>query len=75
MLVRRRLHSLDNEIQNAYILTGGTMQQKRFADWLEKMSAAFMVGAVLTDKSAFVAVFFGLFCLYVSMKLTERGSS
>ena len=51
------------------------MRQKRFADWLEKMSAAFMVGAVLTDKNAFVAVFFGLFCLYVSMKLTERGSS
>jgi hypothetical protein len=49
------------------------MKQKRFADWFEKMSVAFMVGAVLTDKSAIVAVFFGLFCLYVSVKLTERG--
>jgi hypothetical protein len=52
---------------------GSGMQQKRFADWFEKMSAAFMVGAVLADKSAIVALFFGLFCLYVSMKLTERG--
>jgi hypothetical protein len=50
----------------------GQMRQKRFADWFEKMSAAFMVGAVLTDKSAFVAVCFGLFCLYLSVKLTER---
>ncbi|MDR3362757.1 MAG: hypothetical protein LBO64_07970 [Desulfovibrio sp.] len=49
------------------------MKQKRFADWFEKMSAAFMVGAFLTDKNAFVAVCFGLFCLYLSMKLTERG--
>jgi hypothetical protein len=50
-----------------------SMKQKRFADWFEKMSAAFMVGAFLTDKNAFVAVCFGLFCLYLSMKLTERG--
>jgi hypothetical protein len=40
------------------------MKQKRFADWLEKMGAAFMVGAVLTDKSAIAAIFFGLSCLY-----------
>jgi hypothetical protein len=57
-----------------YFWIGGDMRQKRFADWFEKMSAAFMVGAVLTDNSAIVAMFFGLFCLYVSMKLTERGS-
>jgi len=29
------------------------MKKKRLADWLEKMSAAFMVGSVLTDKEFF----------------------
>jgi hypothetical protein len=48
------------------------MRQKRFADWFEKMSAAFMVGALLTDTSALAAVCFGLFCLYLSLILTER---
>ncbi|MDR1242244.1 MAG: hypothetical protein LBM00_05630 [Deltaproteobacteria bacterium] len=46
---------------------------KRIADWLEKMSAAFMVGSVLTNSSAFAALGFGLMCLGFSLYLTKKG--
>ena len=49
------------------------MKRKRLADWFEKMSAAFMVGALLTDKSFIVVVGFGLACFWVSMTLTDEG--
>jgi len=50
------------------------MRKKRLADWLEKMSAAFMVGALLTDKNFMVVVGFGVFCFLASMYLTDTGS-
>jgi hypothetical protein len=50
------------------------MKKKRFADWFEKMSAAFMVGAFLTDKSAVAAMCFGLICLGFAMYLTNKGA-
>ena len=50
-------------------------RKKRLADWLEKMSAAFMVGAVLTDKGIFVCFAFGAICLAISMVLTDKGES
>ena len=51
------------------------MRKKRLADWLEKMSAAFMVGALLTDKNFMVVVGFGIACFLVSMALTDKGDS
>jgi len=49
------------------------MRKKRLADWLEKMSAAFMVGSVLTDKGFFIAFTFGVLCLAISLFLTSTG--
>ncbi len=49
------------------------MRRKRIADWLEKMSAAFMVGSVLTEKGFFIAFVFGVICLFFSMRLTDEG--
>lgn len=48
-------------------------RKKRLADWLEKMSAAFMVGTVLTDKGPVVCFAFGAICLAISMILTDKG--
>jgi hypothetical protein len=45
---------------------------KRLADWFEKMSAAFMVGAVITN-AGMVAVFLGLVCLGLAMLVTKYG--
>ncbi|MDR1777732.1 MAG: hypothetical protein LBR31_07905 [Desulfovibrio sp.] len=44
---------------------------KRFADWFEKASVAFFVGAFLTTEGwgAFLAGVFGIFCWYASQKL------
>lgn len=50
-------------------------RKKRLADWLEKMSAAFMVGSVLTDKGPVVCFAFGAICLAISMVLTDKGES
>jgi hypothetical protein len=49
------------------------MRKRRLADWFEKMSAAFMVGSFLTDKSFALAVGFGVACLCVAMYLTDQG--
>jgi hypothetical protein len=46
---------------------------KRISDWFEKMSAAFMVGAVLADTDAFVAVGFSIICLSFALYLTKKG--
>ena len=43
------------------------MKRKRVADWFEKMSAAFMVGAFLTDKSFLIAVGLGIACFGISL--------
>ena len=48
------------------------MKKKRFADWFEKMSAAFMVGAFLTDKSFILAVGLALACLGISLYHTTE---
>jgi len=48
------------------------MRKKRLADWLEKMSAAFMVGALLTDKNFAVVAGFGLACFALSMYFTDK---
>jgi hypothetical protein len=61
--------------RGCYFWHGEHMLQKRFAHWFEKMSAAFMVGTVLTDKSAIVAVFFELFCLYLFHKINRKGTT
>ncbi len=50
------------------------MRKKRLADWLEKISAAFMVGAVLTDNGFWVPICIGLSCFWISMRLTDRGA-
>ena len=50
-------------------------RKKRIADWLEKMSAAFMVGSVLTDKGPIVCFAFGAICLAISMLLTDKGEN
>lgn len=47
-------------------------RKKRIADWLEKMSAAFMVGSVLTDKGPIVCFVFGAVCLAISIHLTDK---
>lgn len=49
------------------------MRKKRLADWLEKISAAFMVGSVLTDKGFFLAIMLGLLFFGISMWLTGKG--
>jgi hypothetical protein len=51
------------------------MKRKRLADWFEKMSAAFMVGAFLTDKSFILAVGLALVCLGVSLYHTNGEKS
>ena len=48
------------------------MRKKRLADWLEKMSAAFLVGSVLTDKWPMAAFTFGVVCFVFSMALTDK---
>lgn len=49
------------------------MRKKRLADWLEKISAAFVVGSVLTDKGFFQAFAIGLACFALSMWITGKG--
>ena len=49
------------------------MKKKRIADWLEKMSAAFVVGAVLTDKDTILALVFAAIALGASLWLTDGG--
>jgi hypothetical protein len=48
------------------------MRKKRLADWLEKMSAAFMVGAVLADKGFMVCVGLGVASFLMAMYLTDK---
>jgi len=48
------------------------MRKKRLADWFEKMSAAFMVGAFLTDKSFVLAMALALACLGISLYHTAE---
>ena len=48
------------------------MRKKRLADWLEKMSAAFMVGALLTDKGVLLCFALGIFCFLAAMALTDK---
>ena len=48
------------------------MRKKRLADWLEKMSAAFLVGAVITDKGFWIPICIGIACLGISLYLTDR---
>ena len=48
-------------------------KRKRVADWLEKISAAFMAGSVLTEKDFFLAFFSSLICLAISIWLTKTG--
>lgn len=49
------------------------MKKKRFADWLEKMSAAFFVGTVLAENGSFASFMFGVVCLWLSLQLTDGG--
>ena len=50
-------------------------EKKRLADWFEKVSAAFMVGAFLSDKSSGVAVLFSLICLLFSQYFAKRSNT
>lgn len=47
-------------------------KKKRIADWLEKMSAAFIVGALVASKGFLLPFIFGIGCLVVSLYLTDK---
>jgi len=51
------------------------MRKKRLADWLEKMSAAFMVGAVLTNTGAILCLGLGIASFLIAMRLTDQEAS
>ncbi|MDR2124665.1 MAG: hypothetical protein LBP38_06780 [Desulfovibrio sp.] len=50
-------------------------EKKRLADWFEKISAAFMVGAFLSDKSSGAAIAFSLICLFFPQYFAKRSGS
>jgi len=47
-------------------------EKKRLADWFEKISAAFMVGSVLSENNAVIAFVFSMACLVISQSLAKR---
>ena len=47
-------------------------EKKRLADWFEKISAAFMVGSVLSENHALVSFVFSVICLVISQALAKR---
>ncbi|MDL2291464.1 hypothetical protein LJC09_05115 [Desulfovibrio sp. OttesenSCG-928-F20] len=47
-------------------------EKKRLADWFEKISAAFMVGSVLSEKNGVASFVFSIACLVVSQALSKR---
>lgn len=49
------------------------MRRKRLADWLEKMSVAFVAGSVLSVKGSLLSLTLGILCFAFSMCLTEKG--
>jgi hypothetical protein len=54
-------------------LIANWFDKNRLADWFEKVSAAFLVGAVLTQNNAVAALVFSVVCLLVSQFLAKRG--
>jgi hypothetical protein len=47
-------------------------EKKRLADWFEKISAAFMVGSVLSEINVAIAFMFSIVCLVVSQALAKE---
>jgi hypothetical protein len=47
-------------------------EKKRLADWFEKISAAFMVGSVLSETNSVGAFVFSILCLVISQALVKE---
>lgn len=48
------------------------MRKKRLADWLEKISAAFIVASLIAEKGFIIPASLGIICFCVSMFLTDK---
>jgi hypothetical protein len=47
-------------------------EKKRLADWFEKISAAFMVGSVLSENNSATAFAFSVICFVISQALARE---
>jgi hypothetical protein len=47
-------------------------EKKRLADWFEKISAAFMVGSVISENNSALAFVFSVVCLVISQALAKE---
>jgi hypothetical protein len=76
----RLLSKVDKRRKHGYCIWEADMlkrlfdwfEKKRLADWFEKISAAFMVGSVLSENDSVVSFVFSVVCLAISQALAKR---